>query len=149
MQKSLLNSKVISSDEDINNILRLAEAAGVTLSSLALLQSAKADYNRAIEMGDDAAAQRAEQRVLRASEQLKQDVAKLKPHVNVNTGNTSASNNVKSAGTAGKEDTDPHVTAFERTSTKSSKTSATATKSVKSNTLMLSGLCMKDITKGK
>ena len=113
LQKSLLNSKVISSDEDINNILRLAEAAGVTSSSLALLQSAKADYNRAIEMGDDAAAQRAEQRVLKASEQLKQDVAKLKPHVNVNTGNTSASNNVKSAGTAGKEDTDPHVTAFE------------------------------------
>jgi len=113
LQKSLLNSKVISSDEDINNILRLAEAAGVTSSSLALLQSAKADYNRAIEMGDDAAAQRAEQRVLRASEQLKQDVANLKPHVNVNTGNTSASNNVKSAGTASKEDTDPHVTAFE------------------------------------
>lgn len=113
LKKSLLNSSVISNDEDINNILLLAEAAGVTSSSLSLLQNAKADYNRAISAGNDAEAQRAEQRLLRASESVKEEISKIKAKVSFNTGNSNPTSASSSAGAAGKEAADATVTAFE------------------------------------
>jgi len=113
LKKALANKVVINNDEDIKNLLILAEAAGITTSSLAKLQNAKALYNEAIESGNDADIQRAEQRLIRASDEVNEEINKLRPSVNMGTNQTSQNTGTSSTASTPKETTDPHVTEFD------------------------------------
>ncbi|WP_321002288.1 phage tail tape measure protein [Eisenbergiella porci] len=113
LKKALANKVVINNDEDIKNLLILAEAAGITTSSLAKLQNAKALYNEAIESGNDADIQRAEQRLIRASDEVNEEINKLRQSVNMGTNQTSQNTGTSSTASTPKETTDPHVTDFD------------------------------------
>lgn len=78
LKKAILNMTTISTEADINNILSLAEAAGVSTKALAELASVKAQFDTAVASGDAAAMDKAQARLNSVYEKVRNDVSNFK-----------------------------------------------------------------------
>lgn len=111
LQKQLVNNTMLDTAADINNIIALAEAAGMTTESLYKLESAKSLFESAKKTGDHMMEQKALQDMQAAYSSVQNTVANWKPTANykgIGGGKSAASK----AGS--KSETDEYLENFEK-----------------------------------
>nr|DAE06915.1 MAG TPA: Nuclear pore complex protein [Siphoviridae sp. ctL0q1] len=111
LQKQLVNNTMLDTAADINNIIALAEAAGMTTESLYKLESAKSLFESAKKTGDHMMEQKALQDMQTAYSSVQNTVANWKPTANykgIGGGKSAASK----AGS--KSETDEYLENFEK-----------------------------------
>ena len=115
LQKQLVNNTMLDTAADINNIIALAEAAGMTTESLYKLESAKSLFESAKKTGDHMMEQKALQDMQTAYSSVQNTVANWKPTANykgIGGGKSAASK----AGS--KSETDEYLENFEKMQSK-------------------------------
>lgn len=115
LQKQLVNNTMLDTAADINNIIALAEAAGMTTESLYKLESAKSLFEAAKKTGDHMMEQKALQDMQTAYSSVQNTVANWKPTANykgIGGGKSAASK----AGS--KSETDEYLENFEKMQSK-------------------------------
>lgn len=107
LKKMLVNGTLLDTSTDINNVLALANAAGITSNALSQLASAKAFYDSAVASGNAGRIDSATAQLNSLNTQIQDDIANFKPEVKFdgNSGKSSASK-------AGKEAADAYLEAF-------------------------------------
>lgn len=108
LKKALLNMTVIGTTSDVNNILTLAKAAGITTESLVTLANVKKEFEDALASGNMLRIATAQASMALAAAQVKRDVANFQP-VKLDF-SVPASSSAKSAG---KKAADEYLEAFE------------------------------------
>lgn len=115
LQKQLVNNTMLDTAADINNIIALAEAAGMTTESLYKLESAKSLFESAKKTGDHMMEQKALQDMQTAYSSVQNTIANWKPTANykgIGGGKSAASK----AGS--KSETDEYLENFEKMQSK-------------------------------
>lgn len=112
LKKMLVNGTLLDTSTDINNVLALANAAGITSNALSQLASAKAFYDSAVVSGNAGRIDSATAQLNSLSTQIQNDIANFKPEVKFD-GNSSNSGK-SSASKAGKEAADAYLEAFNK-----------------------------------
>lgn len=109
LKKMLVNGTLLDTSTDINNVLALANAAGITSNALSQLASAKAFYDSAVASGNAGRIDSATAQLNSLNTQIQNDIANFKPEVKFdsNSGKSSASK-------AGKEAADAYLEAFNK-----------------------------------
>ncbi|MDE7015954.1 MAG: hypothetical protein K2P65_00060, partial [Lachnospiraceae bacterium] len=103
LKKMLVNNTLLDTSIDINNVLALAQAAGITSDALAKIASLQSEFNRAQAVGDYGAMNIISDEMAKAKLQLETDISNFKP-VEVRFDSTSAVESAKGVGReAGKE----------------------------------------------
>lgn len=110
LKKMLVNGTLLDTETDINAVLALAQAAGLTSDALTNLARIKAQWQTAVDSNDTRGIYEAEKQMAKLNTQIEEDVNNFQP-VKVEYG-TPGTNN--SAGRAGKEAADKYVEAFEK-----------------------------------
>lgn len=110
LKKMLVNGTLLDTETDINAVLALAQAAGLTSDALTNLARIKAQWQTAVDSNDTKGIYEAEKQMAKLKTQIEEDVNNFQP-VKVEYG-TPGTNN--SAGRAGKEAADKYVEAFEK-----------------------------------
>lgn len=108
LKKLLVNDTQINATSDIQQILGLAKAAGITSSSLTSLANAKAQFDLAVASGDKQGMALAARAINDAGQSTKDELLNYQlPEIDFN-------GNVGSAGKAGKESADEYLKNFEQ-----------------------------------
>ena len=110
LKKMLVNGTLLDTSTDINNVLALAQAAGITSDALTRLASLKAAFDNAQASGNYGAMNAISAEMQKAKTQIETDIANFKP-VEIQFDSTSAA---KSAAKAGSKAGDAYVDAFEK-----------------------------------
>lgn len=109
LKKMLVNGTLLDTTADINNVLALAQAAGITSDALTRLASLKAAFDNAQASGNYGAMNAISAEMQKAKAQVETDIANFKP-VEIQFDSTSAA---KSAAKAGKSAADTYLKAFQ------------------------------------
>lgn len=112
LKKMLVNGTLLDTTADIDNVLALAQAAGLTSDALTKLASVKSFWDTAMKSGDARAVSEANRAMREISAQVQEDVANFTPVPVEFDGNTASS--AKDAEKAGKEAADKYLEAFEK-----------------------------------
>ena len=110
LKKMLVNGTLLDTTADINNVLALAQAAGITSDALTRLASLKAAFDNAQASGNYGAMNAISAEMEKVKNQVETDIANFKP-VEIQFDSSSAE---KSAKKAGKKAGDAYVDAFEK-----------------------------------
>ena len=110
LKKMLVNGTLLDTETDINAVLALAQAAGLTSDALVKLANVKANWEDAVASNDSEKIQATIRAMKELSQQVKTDVENFQP-VPVEYGTPGTKD---SAGRAGKEAADKYVEAFEK-----------------------------------
>ncbi len=110
LKKMLVNGTLLDTSTDINNVLALAQAAGITSDALTRLASLKAAFDNAQASGNYGAMNAISAEMEKVKNQVETDIANFKP-VEIQFDSSSAE---KSAKKAGKKAGDAYVEAFEK-----------------------------------
>lgn len=109
LKKMLVNGTLLDTTSDINNVLALAQAAGITSDALTRLASLKAAFDNAQASGNYGAMNAISAEMQKAKAQVETDIANFKP-VEIQFDSTSAA---KSAAKAEKSAADTYLKAFQ------------------------------------
>lgn len=110
LKKMLVNGTLLDTSTDINNVLALAQAAGIATDALTRLQSLKAAFDNAQATGNYGAMNAISAEMSNVKTQIESDIANFKP-VEIQFDSTSAE---KSAAKAGKSAAESYVSAFQK-----------------------------------
>lgn len=110
LKKMLVNGTLLDTSTDINNVLALAQAAGIATDALTRLQSLKAAFDNAQATGNYGAMNAISAEMSNVKAQIESDIANFKP-VEIQFDSTSAE---KSAKKAGKGAADAYLKAFQK-----------------------------------
>ena len=119
LKKIYCNDTVLRTDADINNVLSLANAAGISSEAIGELASAKQFYDDAIKSGNAGRIDAATTQLDNVNKKIQEELAGFSIGVNFNSNPLADSketlkNDSKEAGSAaGKEAGDAYLTAFE------------------------------------
>lgn len=108
LKKMLVNGTLLDTTADINNVLALAQAAGITSDALTRLASLKAAFDNAQASGNYGAMNAISAEMEKVKNQVETDIANFKP-VEIQFDSTSAA---KSAAKAGKSAANTYLKAF-------------------------------------
>ena len=110
LKKMLVNGTLLDTTADINNVLALAQAAGITSDALTRLASLKAAFDNAQASGNYGAMNAISAEMEKVKNQVETDIANFKP-VEIQFDSSSAE---KSAKKAGKKAGDAYLEAFQK-----------------------------------
>lgn len=111
LQKILCNENWLDSAKDINGLLMLAEAAGISGDAIAQLSGLKIAYDNAVANGDSNAAIAINNQMQNLKTQIANEVANIGTDIRIDLGNVGGG--ASKAGSAGKDAGDACVDAFE------------------------------------
>ncbi|MCM1201398.1 MAG: hypothetical protein NC312_09215 [Bacteroides fragilis] len=109
LKKMLVNGTLLDTTADINNVLALAQAAGITSDALTRLASLKAAFDNAQASGNYGAMNAISAEIEKTKNQVETDIANFKP-VEIQFDSASAA---KSAAKAGKDAAKSYTSAFQ------------------------------------
>ncbi len=109
LKKMLVNGTLLDTSTDINNVLALAQAAGIATDALTKLQSLKAAFDNAQASGDYGAMSIISAEMAKAKTEIETEITNFKP-VEIQFDSASAAKSAKKAGSSAG---DAYVNAFE------------------------------------